>query len=420
MAPGKDGDRQATEAEDKPTGVMTPLVLLVAFIIIPFYIVAKTTSGNWDLIKLPNDWMPIISLPVSLLYICWLFGQCVIYMVPFGGEVVKGLPLAGGHRLTYRLNGFFALLVNVVGFVLAIICGSTVSLVVDYSIELVTISVIVQIGISVILYMAGKPKQSYNINTACNRGSALQDWLLGQYRNPRISFIDLKFVLFRSATIGSVLYNFAVLAKSYDETENYHNYTLLLAVGMQLMYVADTLWFESNLLSLKEIYHDGCGCITLVATMSIPFGYSLATRYIASTNKDLPWYCLMFIAMVFLIGYWIYRGSNNEKTMYRQNPNDVKFKDYETISTSTGRNLLVSGWWGMSRHPNYFGDIILNLAMCLPAGFSHFLPYFYSVSLTFMLIDRERNDYEDCKKKYVDDWDHYCHRVKYRIVPYVY
>ena len=44
MAPGKDGDRQATEAEDKPTGVMTPLVLLVAFIIIPFYIVAKTTS----------------------------------------------------------------------------------------------------------------------------------------------------------------------------------------------------------------------------------------------------------------------------------------------------------------------------------------------------------------------------------------
>jgi len=130
-------------------------------------------------------------------------------------------------------------------------------------------------------------------------GSVLRDWLLGKSRNPRISFIDLKFVLFRSATIASVLYNFAVLAKSYDETENYHNYTLLLAVGMQLMYVADTLWFESNLLSLREIYHDGCGCITLVATMSIPFGYSLATRYIASTNIDLPWYCLMFIVIVF-------------------------------------------------------------------------------------------------------------------------
>ena len=59
------------------------------------------------MIKLPDDWMPRISLPVSLFYICWLFGQCVIYMVPFGGKVVKGLPLAGGRRLTYRLNGKF-------------------------------------------------------------------------------------------------------------------------------------------------------------------------------------------------------------------------------------------------------------------------------------------------------------------------
>ena len=130
-------------------------------------------------------------------------------------------------------------------------------------------------------------------------GSALRNWLLGQSRNPRISFIDLKFVLFRSATIGSVLYNFAALAKSYDETEQCPNYTILLAAGMQLMYVADTLWYESNLLSLREIYHDGCGCITLVAIMSFPFGYSLATCYIASTNIDLPWYCLVSIAMVY-------------------------------------------------------------------------------------------------------------------------
>ena len=70
----------------------------------------------------------------------------------------------------YFVSGCFALLVNIVVFVLAILCGSTVSLVVDYSIELVTIAVIVQIGISVILYMAGKPNESYNINPASNRG----------------------------------------------------------------------------------------------------------------------------------------------------------------------------------------------------------------------------------------------------------
>jgi len=70
----------------------------------------------------------------------------------------------------YFVSGFFALLVNVAGFDMAILYGSTVSIVVDYSIELATISVIVHIGISVILYMAGKPKESYNINLATNGG----------------------------------------------------------------------------------------------------------------------------------------------------------------------------------------------------------------------------------------------------------
>lgn len=40
----------------------------------------------------------------------------------------------------------------------------------------------------------------------------------------------------------------------------------------------------------------------------------------------------------------------------------------ETIPTATGRQLLVSGWWGMVRHPNYLGDLIMALAWSLPCG----------------------------------------------------
>lgn len=42
--------------------------------------------------------------------------------------------------------------------------------------------------------------------------------------------------------------------------------------------------------------------------------------------------------------------------------------DLKTIHTSTGKSLLVSGWWGFVRHPNYLGDLIMALAWSLPCG----------------------------------------------------
>ena len=40
----------------------------------------------------------------------------------------------------------------------------------------------------------------------------------------------------------------------------------------------------------------------------------------------------------------------------------------ETIATATGKRLLVSGWWGLVRHPNYLGDLLMALAWSLPCG----------------------------------------------------
>lgn len=38
------------------------------------------------------------------------------------------------------------------------------------------------------------------------------------------------------------------------------------------------------------------------------------------------------------------------------------------IKTETGSRLLADGWWGSSRHINYFGDWLLSLAMSLTTG----------------------------------------------------
>lgn len=44
------------------------------------------------------------------------------------------------------------------------------------------------------------------------------------------------------------------------------------------------------------------------------------------------------------------------------------FTGLETIATATGKRLLVSGWWGLVRHPNYLGDLLMALAWSLPCG----------------------------------------------------
>ena len=38
------------------------------------------------------------------------------------------------------------------------------------------------------------------------------------------------------------------------------------------------------------------------------------------------------------------------------------------LETTGGRKLLVSGWWGLVRHPNYLGEILIQWSWVLPAG----------------------------------------------------
>lgn len=40
----------------------------------------------------------------------------------------------------------------------------------------------------------------------------------------------------------------------------------------------------------------------------------------------------------------------------------------ETIPGTSGHRLLAGGWWGICRHPNYLGDLIIALAWTLPCG----------------------------------------------------
>lgn len=54
--------------------------------------------------------------------------------------------------------------------------------------------------------------------------------------------------------------------------------------------------------------------------------------------------------------------------------------------------LLTSGWWGISRHANYLGDLMMSLSFCLTCGFTHILPYFYIIYMAILLGGRVFRD----------------------------
>jgi 7-dehydrocholesterol reductase len=92
--------------------------------------------------------------------------------------------------------------------------------------------------------------------------------------------------------------------------------------------------------------------------------------------------------------------------------------------TADGREhenlLLVSGWWGLSRHFHYLPEMAAALAWTIPCGFQNLLPWLYFIYLAILLTHRALRDDRRCAAKYGPFWDQYRARVPFRIVPGVF
>jgi len=251
------------------------------------------------------------------------------------------------------------------------------------------------------------------------------DFFMGRELNPRIwgDLMDLKFFCeLRPGLIGWMLVDWSLAASQYKATGAVSP-ALALVVIFQTIYVFDALKNESAILTTMDIITEGFGYMLAFGDLVwVPSLYGLQAIFLylnpeqAVTNP----YALGAICALEALGLFIFRGANSTKDKFRANPNDHSVSHLETIPTSTGKKLLCSGFWGISRRPNYLGDLLMATAWCLPCGTSFLLPYFYPIHFFILLSHRQLRDEAYCKQRYGEAWDKYCQKVPYRIIPYVF
>ena len=333
-------------------------------------------------------------------------------------------------------------------------------------VQILTTNIIIAFALATYVYIRSFSVKSGNkehreLARGGHTGTLVYDWFIGRELNPRVEIpffgpVDIKtFCELRPGFLGWVILDLAFVAHQY-KTYGYFTDSIVLITLFQSIYVLDALWMEPAILTTIDVTTDGFGFMLAFGDLVwVPFMYSIQTRYLAVHPVQLGPLGTLGVLAVQAVGYYIFRGANNEKNRFRTNPSDPRIAHLEYITTQSGSKLLVTGWWGVSRHINYLGDWIMSWAWCLPTGLAGYLvqqhipatfpgghvpqsqighdviqgdargwgtlfTYFYMFYFAILLIHRQIRDEEKCEREYGADWEEYKRRVKWRIIPGLY
>ncbi len=349
--------------------------------------------------------------------VAWIAFQAALALL-LPGRVVLGQPLADGTRLPYRMNGWAAFWVTWVALGLAVTVGRVdPGALFDALGPLFAAANVVALAVAIFLYVYGRRAADGETTD-----SVVYDFFIGGALNPRVGSLDLKFFFeSRPGLIGWAVVDLSFAAKQY-ETTGAISLPMLLVCLFQLVYVADYFFHEEAILTTWDIRHENFGWMLCFGDLAwVPFTYSLQAAYLVRAPVSLAPWAAVALVLLNAAGYAIFRGVNIQKHNFRVHPDrPIWGRRPEFIRTKGGSLLLTSGFWGIARHMNYLGDLLMALAWCLTCGMSRVLPYFYVIYLTILLVHRERRDHAACAAKYGDDWDAYCAKVRWRILPGVY
>ncbi len=354
------------------------------------------------------------------------------------GKKEQGLALRTGNRLTYKINAF-STLVAAFGLTAAWIAykgPQGFTFLYDHWPALITASLANALVQAVYVYAASF-QEGKLLAEGGNSGNVLFDWFIGRELNPRIGSFDIKtFNELRPGLIFWALLDFSCACHQYVALNGRITDSMVLVCLFHAFYVVDALFTESAIFSQMDITTDGFGFMLSVGDLTwVPFVYSLQARYLAFTLSTSVSSRAPSSSSATLPDTTCSRRPTTRRTtsdvatttrvspmagstrVSQMEADALGTVDLSFMTTKSGRKLITSGWWGRSRHPNYFGDWIMALSWSLPTGFITPITYFYFAFFVVLLVHRQLRDDHACRIKYGSDWDKYCKLVPSRIIP---
>jgi len=249
-------------------------------------------------------------------------------------------------------------------------------------------------------------------------GNIIFDYYWGTELYPRIFGWDVK--QFTNCRFGMVFWPVSAISYAFAQYERYGyvSDSMLVNVGLQLIYCFKFFLWETGYLASMDIMHDRAGYyICWGCLVFLPTIYTSHTFYLATHPVDLGLPLATAIFVVGAICVYINYDCDAQRANFRKANGKIKIwgkpAKYIEASYSTEKGtrtslLLYSGWWGLARHWHYVPEILASFFWCLPAMFNDFMPYFYVFYLTLLLTDRAHRDDARCGAKYGKHWKEYC------------
>ena len=253
----------------------------------------------------------------------------------------------------------------------------------------------------------------------------LRDLFLGRRMNPQMfgGRADAKMFLYLA---GAVLLELNLLSFAAHHILTHPDDPspgVLLHVALFTWFVCDYLVFERVHLYTYDFVAERLGFKLVWGCLCwYPYFYAVGLWSVADLpNPEAPGWLAVLAAALFFAGWGLSRGSNLQKFAFKRDP-QRPFLGIRPHAIGDGeRRLLASGFWGVSRHVNYLGEILMATGLALALGRPSTIgPWLYPLYYVALLLPRERDDDRRCAAKYGPLWERYRKQVPWRIVPGIY